>query len=125
VATLHFQDNDYDIDLDPDSFTFDEMERIEKVLGASWNKIMDNAKAGSLTTIRAFLWIGLRRLIDGLRYEDTGHIRMKDVMGMADEVVVDPLGLKGSDAVIAEPSVNSSESDLGNGDSSPPEISVT
>lgn len=100
---IDFNDAAYDIDLDPGSMSFEEMEQVEEVLVKPWGQLeeMFTGSKASMSAVRALVWIGLRRHLPDLPFEDTAGIKMSQI---TPEEVPDPLDSKPSDGAPSESS---------------------
>ena len=81
MSTVNFRGQDYDIKIDADGLSFEEMEEMETALGMAWGLIesKSSGKDTSMKVIRALIWVSLKRQIPELTFEDTRQIKMSDL----------------------------------------------
>ena len=89
MSTVHFRDQDYEVKLDPDGLSFEEMEEMESALGMAWGLIESKSSGEnvSMKVIRAMIWISLKRSIPDLPFDDTKSIKMSDLQNLKDDSV--------------------------------------
>ena len=92
MSTVNFRGQDYDIKIDADGLSFEEMEEMETALGMAWGLIesKSSGKETSMKVIRALIWISLKREIPELQFDDTKSIKMSDLTNLKDDAP-DPL----------------------------------
>ena len=98
MSTVHFRDLDYEVKLDPDGLSFEEMEEMESALGMAWG-LIENKSSGeniSMKVIRAMIWISLRREIPDLPFDETKSIKMSDLTNLKDDAAVPLASTPGS-----------------------------